>query len=480
LLVDTIIRGGTIVTASDQYTADIGIENGVITRIGRDLLDNWQPGLPGSSRVSQAAASAPQVIEAAGTYVLPGAIDAHVHCDLEFGGTVTCDGFRGSTIAAACGGTTSIVDYCIQSPGKSLADAVERWHGKADGKAVIDYGFHLAVTDLNQAAMAELPDMVREGITSIKCFMAYKGVFQIDDGTLFQLLEAARDLGCLVNVHAENGDVIDILTKCLLSEGKTSPWYHRVSRPNGCEVEATARAVTLAELAGAPLNVVHMTLAESVEKVREARAKGLPIYGETCPQYLLLNEENYKEPGFDGAKYVMSPPLRAASNNDYLWQALAMGTLQTLMTDHCAFNMKDQKTLGRDNFLKIPNGAPGIETRVPIAFSEGVVKGKFSLQTMVALLSTNAARMYGLYPRKGTIAIGSDADIVLIDPAKRVTLAASTLAQEVDYCPFEGLECTGYPVLTLSRGEVIAEDGKYVGAQGRGQYLRRGPHMPLQ
>jgi dihydropyrimidinase len=476
---DTIIRGGTIVTASDTFAADIGIDDGVITHIGRDLLGSLRSER-GSSRVSPASGSTPQVIDATGMYVLPGAIDAHVHCDLEFGGTVTCDGFLGASIAAACGGTTSIVDYCIQAQGKSLAEAVERWHGKSDGKSVIDYGFHLAVTDLNDATMAELPVMAREGITSVKCFMAYKGVFQIDDGTLFKLLENARDLGFLVNVHAENGDVIDILTKRLLAEGKTSPWYHRLSRPVGAEAEATARAVALAELAGAPLNVVHMTCKESVDKVREARARGSAIYGETCPQYLLLNEEQYKEPGFEGARYVMSPPLRAAHNHEILWQALAMGTLQTLMTDHCAFNMKGQKTLGLENFLKIPNGAPGIETRVPLAYSEGVAKGRFSLQTMVALLATNAARMYGLYPRKGTIAVGSDADIVLLDPEKRVTLSAATLAQDVDYCPFEGHTCTGYPVLTLSRGEVVADNGKYVGAQGRGRYLRRGPHMPLR
>lgn len=479
---DTIVRGGTIVTASDQYVADIGIENGVITRIGRDLLDGAAPATGSGGRVTPPSERAPRIVDATGTYVIPGAIDAHVHCDLEFGGTVTSDGFAGATVAGACGGVTTIVDYCIQAPGKSLAEALERWHAKAEGKAVVDYGFHLAVTDLTPAVMAELPAMADQGLTSIKCFMAYKGLFQIDDATLFLLLEQARELGCLVNVHAENGDVIDILTKRFVDRKMLSPWYHRASRPPEVEGEATGRAIALAEMARAPLNIVHMTCVESVEKLLEAREKGLPIYGETCPQYLLLTEEQYHETdwdGFGGARYVMSPPLRAAGNHPVLWKALARGNIHTLMTDHCSFRMHDQKTLGRDNFAKIPNGAPGIETRLPIAFSEGVGKGRFSLQTMVAVLSTNAARMYGLYPRKGTIAIGGDADIVLIDPEKRVTLSARTLHQETDYCPFEGLECKGYPVLTLSRGEIIAVDGQYVGEKGRGRYLRRGPHMSL-
>ena len=482
---DTIIRGGTVVTASDQYVADIGIEDGVITQIGRDLLaasGGEQAGGRVEGRVTHPAGRGPRVIDATGTYVLPGAIDAHVHLDLEFGGTVTCDGFDGGTIAAACGGVTTVVDYCIQAVGKSLHEALDRWHGKSDGKAVVDYGFHLAVTDLNESVMGELPAMVQQGLTSIKCFMAYKGVFQIDDATLFLLLEQARELGALVNVHAENGDVVDILIKRFRARNMMAPWYHGASRPPQTEGEATARAIAIAEMAHAPLNIVHMTCVEAVEKVQVAREKGLPIYGETCPQYLLLDEEQYHETdwdGFGGAKYVMSPPLRAKSNQAVLWKALAQGDLQTLMTDHCAFRMSDQKTLGRDDFSKIPNGAPGIETRVPLAFSEGVGGGHFSLQKMVALLSTNAARLYGLYPRKGTIAVGSDGDLVLLDPHKHVTLETRTLNQKVDYCPFEGMTCRGYPIMTLSRGDIIAVDGRYTGDQGRGQFLRRGPHMGL-
>jgi dihydropyrimidinase len=458
---DVIIKGGTIVTASDQYVADVGVQGEQISHIGRDL------------RAHNAV-----VIDAAGMYVIPGAIDAHTHLDMPFGGTVTSDDFETGQIAAACGGTTTHVDYCLQSVGGTLHDALATWREKAAGKAVIDYGFHMAVTDLNPTTMAELPDLVREGITSIKCFMAYKGVFQIDDATLFQVLEQARELGALVNVHAENGDVIDLLTKRLVSEGMLAPRYHAASRPPEVEAEATHRAVALAALARAPLNVVHMTCESSIRHVVEARARGAShIHGETCPQYLLLNVDQYDEPDFQGARYVMSPPLRERKENDYIWRQLAAGNLQTLMTDHCSFRMSDQKTLGKDNFAKIPNGMPGVETRLPIVFSEGVRKGRISLQTMIATMCTNPARMYGMYPKKGCIAVGSDADIVLIDPRKRVTLSAETLHQHTDYCPFEGLEVTGYPVVTMSRGEVIFENDQFVGSRGRGKFIKRGPYQ---
>lgn len=458
---DLVIKGGTIVTASDQYVGDIGIEGETISQIGRDL-----------------PAHGARVIDATGMYVIPGAIDAHTHLDMPFGGTITSDDFETGQIAAACGGTTTHVDYCLQSAGGTLHDALATWKAKAEGKAVIDYGFHLAVTDLNEHTMAELPSIVEAGITSIKCFMAYKGVFQIDDATLFQTLEQARELGALVNVHAENGDVVDLLIHRLVSEGMLAPKYHAASRPPEVEAEATHRAVALAELARAPLNVVHMTCEASVRHVIEARARGsMHIHGETCPQYLLLSVDQYEEPDFQGARYVMSPPLRERKEHEYLWRQLAAGNLQTLMTDHCSFRMADQKTLGKDNFAKIPNGIPGIETRVPIAFSEGVGRGRISLQTMVATMCTNPARMYGMYPRKGCIAVGSDADVVLIDPEKRVTLSAAILNQHTDYCPFEGLEVKGYPVLTLSRGEVIAQNGKYVGAKARGTFLHRGPYQ---
>ncbi len=458
---DVIIKGGTIVTASDEYVGDIGVEGGTISQIGRHLH-----------------AQGARVIDATGMYVIPGAIDAHTHLDMPFGGTVTSDDFETGQLAAACGGTTTHVDYCLQSVGGTLHDALKTWKAKAAGKGVIDYGFHLAVTDLSPTVMAELPAMVEGGITSFKCFMAYKGVFQIDDATLFQVLEQARELGALVNVHAENGDVVDLLIHRLVAEGRLTPRYHAASRPPEVEAEATHRAVALAQLARAPLNVVHMTCQASVRHVAEARARGAThIHGETCPQYLLLNVEQYDEPDFQGARYVMSPPLRDKREHEYLWHQLANGTLQTLMTDHCSFRMADQKTLGKDNFAKIPNGIPGIETRVPLVFSEGVVRGRLSLQTMVATMCTNPARMYGLFPKKGCLAVGSDADIVLIDPKKRVKLSASTLNQHTDYCPFEGTEVTGYPVLTVSRGEVIAENGRYIGGKARGQFIKRGAYQ---
>ncbi len=458
---DLIVKGGTIITASDQYVGDIGVEDGIIVEIAASIT-------PHGARV----------IDATGHYVMPGAIDAHTHLDMPFGGTVTSDDFETGQIAAACGGTTTHIDYCLQSRGSTLHDALLTWKNKAAGKAVIDYGFHLAITDLTPAVMAELPAMVEAGVTSIKCFMAYKGVFQIDDATLFQVLEQARELGTLVNVHAENGDVVDLLIKRLVAEGLTAPRYHAASRPPEVEAEATFRAVALAELARAPLNVVHMTHEGSVQHVANARARGNHhIHGETCPQYLVLSIDQYDEPDFQGARYVMSPPLRDRREHEYLWRQLANGTLQTLMTDHCSFRMGDQKTLGRDDFSRIPNGIPGIETRLPIVFSEGVKRGRISLQTMVATMCTNPARMYGLYPRKGTLALGSDADIVLIDPHKRVTLAAASLNQHTDYCPFEGLEVTGYPVLTIARGDIIAQNGRYIGAPARGQFLKRGPYQ---
>ena len=331
-----IIKGGTIVTASDQYVGDIAIEGETIDRIGRDLPS-------GDARV----------IDATGMYVIPGAIDAHTHLAMPFGGTVTSDDFETGQIAAACGGTTTHVDYCLQSVGGTLRDALATWHAKAEGKAVIDYGFHMAVTDLRPDVMAELSSMIDQGVTSIKAFMAYKGVFQVDDATLFQLLEQARELGALVNVHAENGDVVDLLTRRLVAAKMSAPKYHAASRPPEVEAEATHRAVALAELARAPLNVVHMTCEASVRHVAAARARGaVHIHGETCPQYLLLDVSQYEEPDFQGARYVMSPPLREAREHEGLWRHLAAGTLQTLMTDHCSFRMADQKALGRDDFAE--------------------------------------------------------------------------------------------------------------------------------
>ncbi|KYK38699.1 MAG: dihydropyrimidinase [Theionarchaea archaeon] len=451
---DLVIKNGTIVTATETYKADIGCQNGEITSIGKEVKGD-------------------QKIDAEGLYVFPGAVDMHTHLDMPFGGSVSSDDFYTGTVAAACGGTTTIIDFAIQTQGSTLKEALDTWMKKAEGKAVTDYGFHVAITDLPPERMKEIPQMVEQGVTSFKLFLAYKGALMVDDATFYQALKMARKYRALICVHAENGDVIDVLIKNLLKEGKTEPYYHAVSRPNKAEGEATFRAIALAEMAEAPIYIVHLTCAEALEKVRFARDKGLPVYAETCPQYLLLDVERYKEPNFNGAKYVMSPPLREAWNQELLWDGLKSGDLQVISTDHCPFNFTGQKDMGKDDFSKIPNGAPGIETRIPLLYTEGVVKGQFSVNKMVELTATNPARLFGLLPEKGTIAVGADADIVLFDPKKEVTLRQSMLHQNVDYTPYEGMKVTGYPVKTIVAGKVVVDNGEFIGEKGTGKYIKR-------
>ncbi|PLT29486.1 dihydropyrimidinase [Peribacillus deserti] len=452
-----LIKNGIIVTASDTYKADLLIENGVISGIGTNL--------------SPADA---EVVDAKGCYVLPGGIDPHTHLDMPFGGTVTKDDFETGTIAAAFGGTTSIIDFCLTNKGEPLKTAIETWHKKSNGKAVIDYGFHLMIGEINENVLNELPQVIEEeGITSFKVFMAYKNVFQADDETLFRTLLAAKDLGALVMVHAENGDVIDFLTKRALAEGKTEPIYHALTRPPEVEGEATGRAAQLAGLADSQLYVVHVSCAEAVEKISEARAKGFDIWGETCPQYLVLDESYLEKPDFEGAKYVWSPPLREKWNQDVLWNALKTGQLQTLGSDQCSFDFQGQKDLGKDDFTKIPNGGPIIEDRLSILFSEGVSKGRIDLHQFVDITSTRIAKLFGLYPQKGTIAVGADADIVIFDPLIERTLSAKTHHMAVDYNAFEGMKVTGEPVSVLVRGEFVIRDKKFVGNLGSGKYLKR-------
>ncbi|AJY76715.1 dihydropyrimidinase [Paenibacillus beijingensis] len=454
-----IIRNGTVVTATDTFAADIIIENGVISSIGTGL---------------ETPAGA-EVIDASGCYVFPGGIDPHTHLDMPFGGTVTADDFESGTIAAAFGGTTTIIDFCLTSRGKPLSTAVETWHAKAEGKAVIDYGFHLMVSEITEDVLEELPDIMdEEGITSLKVFMAYKNVFQADDGTLFKTLLLAKEQGALVMVHAENGDVIDFLVEKALEEGNTDPIYHALTRPPELEGEATGRAAYLTELADSQLYVVHVTCAEAVRKIEEARRKGVRVYGETCPQYLTLDQSYLDKPNFEGAKYVWSPPLREKWNQDALWGALWNGQLQTIGSDQCSFNFKGQKELGRGDFSKIPNGGPTIEDRFTILYSEGVAKGKISLNKFVDIISTTSAKLFGLYPRKGTIAVGCDADIVIFDPHIKRTLSAGTHHMKVDYNAFEGMSVTGEPVSVLIRGEFVIRDKQFVGSPGSGQYLHRG------
>lgn len=458
-----LIKNGTIVTAADTYQADIVIVNEKITAIGKNL-----------------DADGAEVIDAAGAYVFPGGIDPHTHLEMPFGGTVTRDDFETGTIAAAFGGTTTVIDFCLTDKGKPLKSAIETWHDKSKNKAVIDYGFHLMISEINEQVLEEIPSVIEEeGITSFKVFMAYKNVFQADDETLFRTLITAREHGALVMVHAENGDVIDYLTKKALEEGNTEPIYHALTRPSEVEGEATGRAAQLAGLADSQLYVVHVSCQEAVERIIEARNKGFDIWGETCPQYLVLDQSYLERPNFEGAKYVWSPPLREKRHQAVLWNALKNGQLQTIGSDQCSFDFKGQKDLGKDDFTKIPNGGPIIEDRMSILFSEGVTKGRISLNQFVDITSTRSAKLFGLFPQKGTIAVGSDADIVIFDPAVERTISAETHHMAVDYNAFEGMKVTGEPVSVLSKGNFVIREKQFVGEPGSGQFLKRAKYGSL-
>src|SRR6478752_6129852 len=410
-----LIKNGTIVTATDQYVGDVFINGEKITTIGTAL------DLP-----------ADKVIDAKGKYVLPGGIDVHTHMDMPFGGTTSADDFESGTIAAAFGGTTTIVDFAIQYKGQTLHHAWESWMKKAEGKAAIDYGFHMIITELTEQVEIEMDAMVKQGVTSFKLFMAYPGVFMLDDASIFRALMRTGKNGGTICMHAENGGVIDVLVKEALANGQTAPKYHALTRPARAEGEATHRAIALAEIADVPVYIVHLSAAEALEMVTAARDRGVPAFAETCPQYLFLSYDNYEEPGFEGSKYVMSPPLRGKETQDKLWRGLAYNDLQAIATDHCPFCMKEQKTLGQDDFSKIPNGAPGIETRMSLVYDGGVLPGRISLNRFVELTSTSPAKIFGLFPKKGTIAPGSDADIVVFDPSKKTRLSAKTLHMRVD------------------------------------------------
>jgi len=466
----TLIRGGTVVTATDLYRGDVLIEGEKIVAISSPSMDLTRGLIPEGGQIHTDL-----TLDATGKYVIPGGIDVHTHLDMPFGGSTSADDFESGTIAAACGGTTSVVDFAIQYRGQTLRHALDTWRGKADGKAAIDYGFHMIVTELNDAVEREMDALILEGVTSFKLFMAYPGVFMLDDASIFRALLRTGENGGTICMHAENGGVIDVLVQKALAEGKTEPKYHALTRPARAEAEATHRAIALAEIAGVPIYIVHLSAPEALEMVTAARDRGLPAYAETCPQYLFLSYDNYEEPGFDGAKYVMSPPLRPKEGQDRLWRGLAGNDLQAISTDHCPFCMKEQKELGRGDFSKIPNGAPGIETRMSLVFDGGVRTGKITLNRFVELTSTSPARIFGLFPRKGTVAPGSDADLVVFDPNKKQTLSAKTLHMRVDYNPYEGREVTGAADTVLSRGKVIVENGKFVGKAGSGSFLKRNP-----
>jgi dihydropyrimidinase len=454
---DLIIANGTVVTATDTSHADIGIIGGKVTAIAQSLPRE----------------NATKVVDAKGRYVLPGGIDVHTHLDMPFGGTTSADDFETGTRAALYGGTTTLIDFAIQYKGQTLRTAFDTWMQKASSKAISDYAFHCITTDLPNARLEEMNELVREGVTSFKLFMAYPGVFMLDDATIFKALRTTAKNGAMVCMHAENGGAIDVIVQQALAEGKTAPKYHALTRPTTAEAEATARAIALAEMAGAPIYIVHLSCNDALEKVREARDRGLPAYAETCPQYLYLSLENMDTPGFEGAKYVFTPPLREKWHQEKLWQGLQHDHLQVVSTDHCPFCFKEQKELGKDDFTKIPNGGPGVEHRMSLIFSGGVAAGRFSVNRFVEITSTTPAKLFGLYPRKGTIAVGSDADLVVFDPKRKHTISAKTHHMRVDYSMFEGIEVTGMPDMVFSRGRLMVEGDNFHGKAGTGNFLKR-------
>ena len=452
-----LIKNGNIVTAVDNYIADILVDEEKIRTIGIDLQ-----------------AQPDKTIDATGSYVIPGGIDPHTHLDFPFGGTVSSDDFRTGTVAAAFGGTTTIVDFAVQQRGNSLSQALETWHAKAEGKAAVDYGFHLIILDLPDSRLPELDDMVRQGVTSFKQFMAYPGALMVDDATIFKTFSRTADNGALVCLHAEHGYMIDVLVKASLAEGKTAPKYHAATRPPTTEAEATHRAIRMAEVAGAPVYFVHLSCHEALQEVQAARAARKYVYAETCPHYLTLDDGLYQQEGFEGAKYVLTPPLRERWHQDELWNGLKRNDLEVVSTDHCAFRFADQKTLGRNDFSKIPNDGPGIENRLSLLYTKGVVPGLIDLNRLVEVFSTAPAKLFGLFPRKGTIAVGSDADIVVFDPEDEATISAQTHHMNIDYNMYDGMRVKGVPKVVVARGKVIIEDGKSVGAPGDGRFLKRG------
>jgi dihydropyrimidinase len=459
---DLVIRGGTVVSASDSARCDVGVRDGRVVAL--------------AERIEGGA----KEIDASGLLLLPGGIDSHVHLDQPSGpGIVMADGFESGTRSAVAGGNTCVLAFALQPRGQSLRKSVEDYHAKAAGNCYVDYGFHLIVTDPTPAVLGqELPSLVRAGYPSFKVFMTYDDLM-LTDRQLLEVFTIAREQGALVMVHAEGYDQIKFMTDRLEREGKTAPYYHAVSRPELVEREATHRAISHAELIGIPIVIVHVSGREAMEQIQWARQRGLKVYAETCPQYLVLTAEDLKGLNMDmsGAKYVCSPPPRDRASQDAIWRGLQSGVFQTFSSDHCPFRYEDDagKTgpKARTSFRWVPNGIPGIAARLPILFSEGVSKGRISLQEFVALTSTNHAKMYGLYPRKGAIMVGADADIAIWDPQKRVTLTQDLMQHGSDYTPYEGMAVTGWPIKTLVRGAVVVDDGRVVGEPGFGRFLPR-------
>ncbi len=456
----TLITNGTIVTADGSYRADVLVDGETIALIGRDL--------------AAGGVSADETIDATAKYVIPGGIDAHTHMELPFGGTFAKDTFFSGSRAAAFGGTTTIVDFAVQSKGKSLHEGLDIWMAKAEGNTVIDYGFHMIMSDVNDASLTEMDQLVGEGVPDFKLFTAYPGVFFSDDGAIFRAMKQTARNGGLILMHAENGLAIDVVAADQVAAGNTDPYYHGVARYPIFEGEATNRVIRLAEAAGVPVYIVHMSSRDALNELRAARDRGAKAFGETCPQYLFLTLADMGN-GFEGAKFVCSPPLRPADHAEELWTGLVKDDLQLVATDHCPFDFHGQKELGRGDFRKVPNGLPAVEDRVDLLHDGGVVGGRFSKERWVEVISTAPAKMFGMYPRKGAIAVGSDADIVVYDPNAKRTISAATHHMDVDYSCYEGRVVQGRPDLVMSRGSVVVRGAEFIGRAGHGQFLKRAP-----
>jgi dihydropyrimidinase len=455
----TLFANGTIVTADGSYRGDVLVDGETIVQIGTDLAG--------------AGITADQVIDATGKWVMPGAIDVHTHMKLPFGGTFAKDDFETGTRAAAFGGTTTIVDFAVQGKGQSLRQGLDAWHGLADGMAVVDYGFHMIMSDVNDATLAEMDTLVDAGIPDFKLFTAYPGVFFSPDDHIFRAMQQTAKNGGLIMMHAENGPAIDQVAAQLVAEGKTDPYYHGIARYPVFEGEATNRVIRLAEAAGAPVYIVHLSVKDALDQVRAARDRGTQAFAETCPQYLFLSLEDLGN-GFNGAKFVCSPPLREKNPNwDELWTGLQKDDLQVVATDHCPFDFHGQKEMGRGDFRKIPNGLPGVEDRVDLLHDGGVAGGKISKERWVDIISTGPAKLFGMYPRKGAIAVGADADIVVYDPNRTHTISSATHHMAVDYSCYEGRAVKGGSDVVMSRGMVVVRDGEFTGRKGHGKFLRR-------
>ncbi|WP_088893237.1 dihydropyrimidinase [Leptolyngbya ohadii] len=463
-MTETLIRGGRIITAVDDYRADILIKDGRIDTIAREIHSDTAI-----------------VHDASNLYVLPGGVDVHTHMEFPLGTAETCDTFETGTRSAAFGGTTTIIDFALQKKGETPKQTLDQRLAVAQPKACVDYSFHLILTHITPETLAELPDLInRDGISSFKMFMAYPGILMVEDGDIFRAMRTVGGHGGMINLHAENGSVIQVLIEEALAQGNTSPKYHSLTRPRVMEAEATHRAIRLAELAEIPVYIVHLSAKEALDAVVEARDRGIEAYAETCPHYLFLTIEEYDRPGFEAAKFVMTPPLREADCQHALWRGLKFDDLQIVSTDHCPFCFNESpfgihrsKQLGRDNFEQIPNGAPGVELRIPLLFDGGVNANRLTLNRFVQLTSTAPAKMFGLFPRKGTIAVGSDADIVLFDPHKSHVISASTHHSNVDYSLYEGRSVTGKVEKVFLRGELVVHGEQWYGTPGSGQFLRR-------